>query len=292
MKDVGVHVALLLVQVMFGTLPLTGQKAMEGISPMGLATLRIVGAAIVFSAVAGRKLGSVRWRDLPWIALLAGLGVVGNQVLFLQGLSRSTQINASILVSTIPVFTVAFAILLGKEKARWVRILGVLVGLAGALVLSGVERLDFSDELVMGNLMVLTNAACWSLHLVLARPFVQRTGPLVLSAWMFIFGSVAMIPFGAGPVIAAVGEASRLSWAAAAWAVAVPTVAAYFVNLWALRRVEASYVAVYVYLQPVVAGTLAWLVVGEVPTLRTGIAALLIFVGVGIVATVRPEEPE
>ena len=70
---------------------------------------------------------------------------------------------------------------------------------------------------------------------------------------------------------------------AAAWAVAVPTVLAYLVNMWALRRVQATSVAIYVYLQPVVAGVLAVLVAGEKPTLRTAFSAVLIFAGVALV---------
>jgi drug/metabolite transporter (DMT)-like permease len=282
-RDARVHAALLSVQVMFGTLPLAGQVAMEHISPMGLATMRIAGAALVLGLVAGRRLGSIRRSDLPWLALYAALGVVGNQVLFLMGLARSTQINASILITSIPVFTVAFALALRKEKASARRIAGVAVGLVGALLITHVERLDLSDATVAGNLMILVNAAFWSLHLVLARRLLERLDSLVVLAWMFILGAIPMLLLGGGDVVAAVGVATRRSWAAAAWAVAVPTVLSYLVNMWALRRVQASSVAIYVYLQPVVAGALAVLVAGERFTLRTGISAVLIFAGVALV---------
>lgn len=278
-----VHVALLMVQVMFGTLPLAGQAAMQHIPPMGLAALRIVGAALVLGLVAGRRLRAVPARDLAWIALYAALGVVGNQTLFLMGLARSTQINASILITSIPVFTVCFALLLGRERASARRIAGIALGLAGALVISRVERFELSNDMVVGNLMVIANAACWSLHLVLARPMLGRHDPLVVSAWMFIMGSVVMLPVGGGAVLAAVGRAPASAWAAAAWAVAVPTILAYLVNMWALRRIEATGVAIYVYLQPVVAGVLAWMFASEGLTLRTGLGALLIFSGVALV---------
>ncbi len=288
-KDARVHAALLSVQVMFGTLPLAGQVAMEHITPTGLATLRICGAAVVLGLVAGRRLGSIRASDLPWLALFAGLGVVGNQVLFLMGLARSTQINASILITTIPVFTVAFALLLRKERASARRIMGVAVGLCGALLITRVERFDLSDGTVAGNLMILVNAAFWSLHLVLARRLLERLDSLVVLAWMFIIGAVPMLLLGGGDVAAAVGTATARSWGAAAWAVAVPTILSYLVNMWALGRVEASSVAIYVYLQPVVAGVLAVLVAGEVLTVRTGVSALLIFAGVALVQRWRRE---
>jgi drug/metabolite transporter (DMT)-like permease len=283
MKLSRVHVGLIAVQMMFGTLPLTGQIAMESISPIGLATLRIVGAALVLGLVAGKKLFIVRRSDLPWLALFAALGVVGNQLLFLMGLARSTQINASILITTIPVFTVGFALLLRREKSSPVKLAGVGIGLVGALFLTGVERLELSNDVAVGNMMILVNASLWSLHMVLARPILERLGPVVVTAWMFIIGSVVMIPLGAGSVISALGEATGRSWLAAGWVVAVPTILAYLINMWALRKISASAVAIYVYLQPVIAGVLAWLVADEMITPRTGIGALAIFAGVALV---------
>ena len=274
---------------MFGTLPLTGQVAMESISPTGLATMRIAGAAVVLGLVAGRRLGSIEAGDLPWLALYAGLGVVGNQVLFLMGLARSTQINASILITSIPVFTVAFALALGKEGASARRMAGVAVGLAGALLITRVERFDLSDGAVLGNLMILVNAAFWSLHLVLARRLLERLDSLVVLAWMFILGAVPMALLGGRDVLEAIEGATARSWAAAGWAVAVPTVLSYLVNMWALRRIRASSVAIYVYLQPVVAGVLAVLLAGERFTLRTAASAILIFAGVALVQRWRRE---
>lgn len=277
-------IALLSVQVMFGTLPLTGQLAMEGMEPLALATLRIVGAALVLALVTGRRLGAIRApADWARLALYTALGVVGNQLLFLSGLHRTTQINASILMATIPVFTLGFALLMRREKARPMSLAGIGLGLAGALILTGVERFDLSSRTVVGNLMIVSNTTCWSLHLVLARSLLKRHDPLVVSTWMFIMGAVVMLPLGLGSIVDAVGRASAGAWAAAAWAVAVPTILSYLVNMWALRRVEASRVAAYVYLQPVVAGVLAWLFAGEVLTVRTGIAAALIFAGVALV---------
>jgi drug/metabolite transporter (DMT)-like permease len=84
-------------------------------------------------------------------------------------------------------------------------------------------------------------------------------------------------------VIRAAGAAPAEAWISAGWAVAVPTVLAYLVNMWALKRIEATSVAIYAYLQPLVAGILAWLVAGEKLGVRSGIAALAIFAGVALV---------
>jgi drug/metabolite transporter (DMT)-like permease len=64
------------------------------------------------------------------------------------------------------------------------------------------------------------------------------------------------------------------------------TVIPYFLNSWALARTDASRVAAYVFLQPVIATALAVAVLGERPGWRTAIAAALIFGGLAV--TVRP----
>lgn len=289
-----VLLALLAVQTMFGTLPLFGQLAMhgaiggpaaplQGIPPLSVAALRALGAALILGLVAGRRLLAVPTRDLGWIVLFALLGVIGNQALFLEGLSRTTQINAAVLIATIPVFTTGFALALRKERASALRLLGIAVGLGGALLLAGVERFDLSDRRLAGNLLILANATLWSLHLVLARPVLQRIDPLVVLAWMFLFGALGLAPAGAGPLVEAWPAIPAASWQAMVWIVAVPTALAYLLNIRALREAESSQVAIFTYLQPLVAGVLAWAVAGERLTPRTGVSALLIFAGVALV---------
>jgi drug/metabolite transporter (DMT)-like permease len=61
------------------------------------------------------------------------------------------------------------------------------------------------------------------------------------------------------------------------------TVIPYLLNSWALARTKASRVAAYVFLQPVIAATLAVVVLGERPGWRTAIAAALIFAGLAVI---------
>lgn len=289
-----VILTLLAVQALFGTLPFAGQLAMhgsiegpaaglQGLPPLSVAALRALGAALILGLAAGRRLLAVTARDLGWLALFALLGVVGNQALFLEGLSRTTQINAAVLITTIPVFTTGFALALRKERASALRLLGIAVGLGGALLLARLEQFDLSDRSLVGNLLVIANSALWSLHLVLARPVLQRLDPLVVLAWMFLFGALALVPAGAGPLLEAWPAIPVASWWAMAWIVLFPTALSYLLNIHALRAAESSQVAIFTYLQPLVAGVLAWAVAGEGLTLRTGAAAALIFVGVALV---------
>jgi drug/metabolite transporter (DMT)-like permease len=72
---------------------------------------------------------------------------------------------------------------------------------------------------------------------------------------------------------------TRGLWAAAVFAVLGATLMTYFLNFWALAHAKSSQVALYIYIQPVVAAVIAWLWQGEIPTPRTLAASVLIFLG-------------
>src|SRR3977135_1969892 len=93
------HLALIAVQVMFGTWPIVGKIALRAVSPIGLVTFRVAGAAIAFSLLQ-RKLGELRRmpkRGLLQLVLCSVLGVALNQLLYVKGLSLTTVINVTLL---------------------------------------------------------------------------------------------------------------------------------------------------------------------------------------------------
>src|SRR5882762_1308614 len=98
-RNVAPHLALIGVQVLFGTWPIFGKIALRSMSSVSLVGFRILGAAIVFSLFQ-RKLSELRQlpkRVLAWLLLSSLLGVVANQLLFVKGLSFTTAINATLL---------------------------------------------------------------------------------------------------------------------------------------------------------------------------------------------------
>jgi drug/metabolite transporter (DMT)-like permease len=83
---------------------------------------------------------------------------------------------------------------------------------------------------------------------------------------------------------------SPIAWWSLAAIIVLCTVVPYLLNSWALARTHASRVAAYVFLQPVIAATLAIVVLGERPGWRTFVAAALIFGGLAV--SVRPARPQ
>jgi len=76
-------------------------------------------------------------------------------------------------------------------------------------------------------------------------------------------------------------------WLAILYVILLPTAGAYYLNAWALARVPPSTVAVYIYLQPLIAFALAPMILGEALGPSTIVASLLIFAGVVVVTRRR-----
>jgi drug/metabolite transporter (DMT)-like permease len=274
---------------MFGTWPIVGKIALQSFSSASLVGFRICGAAIVLSLFQ-RKLGELRRlpkRVLAWLVLSSLLGVVVNQLLFVKGLSFTTAINATLLTTTIPVFTLAVSIALGYDRASQRHILGIAMAAAGVIYLVDPLRANFSTQTTLGNILIIINSFSYGAYIAVSRNLFRQYGALKVITWIFLIGAVITLPI-AGYAWST-DELTTVStgvWIAVAYIILVPTVGAYYLNSWAITKVAPSVVAIYIYLQPLLAFGLAPLVLGESLNSRTIVACLLIFAGVAVV-TIR-----
>lgn len=287
------HLALLFVQIFFGTLPVMGKVVLRVLEPGALVGFRIVGGALLLELA--RRLMKAPMVAEPgvWkrLALLALLGISANQVLYLEGLARTTAINAAVLTTCIPVLTASFAILLRQERFHPLKAVGILLSLLGALRVIGVEGLELSSRYLVGNLLVFGNTVVYSLYLVLARELLARHGALSVIAPVFAFGALGVMPL----VLPAWGRIEPegvpvMIWALSAAIVIFPTVLAYVLNIWALKHTRPSVVTVYIYLQPVITAALGMGLLGERLTAELVQAAVLAFLGVFLVSRARTQE--
>lgn len=288
LKDRGMapHLALIAVQLMFGSWPIVGKVALRTISSAGLVAFRVAGAAAVFVLLQG-KLGQLRKipkRDLVRLVLCSLLGVVVNQLLFVKGLSLTTVINATLLGTTIPVFTLIVSIALGYDQISLRRISGIALAAGGVIYLVDPLRAEFSTQTTAGNLLVIMCSLCYAAYIAISKDLFKRYGALNVITWIFAIGCVFTVPAGAYTLSGnRLQTGGTILWLAVLYIVLVPTVTAYYLNAWALTRVSPSTVATYIYLQPLIAFGLAPVLLGERLSSRILIACILIFAGVGVV---------
>ncbi|MHB8418512.1 MAG: DMT family transporter [Myxococcales bacterium] len=294
--------ALLAVQFLFASNAVVGRLNVQQLGPRLLVLLRIVGAAGIFLALA-RRYGVQLPRARRDLALLCACGILGvslNQTLFLAGLYYSTATHSTIIGTTIPVFAAAIAAAFGLERLTLAKCVGIALALAGALFLSGAPAFglrppageavrllarveDFHlGRATLGDLCFVANSLSYAGYLVLSRRLVQRYGAPTQIVWTFALGALTILPFGL-PGLAVLGSGARLPrwlWLTVPYTIVFPTVFAYYLNAFALREVESSTAATWIYLQPLLTVALAIPILGERPSPRTGVAALLIFAGV------------
>jgi drug/metabolite transporter (DMT)-like permease len=281
--------ALVVVQIIFAVHYLAAKILLQEIPPKAWAVLRILPAATVFLGVALlRGIPRLSGRDFAKLATLALLGVVLNQLFFVEGLSRTTPAHSALINTTIPIATMVLACVLGRERLVPMRALGTVCALAGVLVLLRIDRLELRAEWFLGDLLTLANAISFGLFLVLAKSFVTRVGPVVATAGTLAFGSLGIAAAGAAELARVdLAAVSPRTWWIAVFIVLGPTIATYVLNAWALTRVESSQVAMFVYLQPMLATALSAAILGEAVTPRLFVSAALIFAGL-FLATRRP----
>ncbi len=273
---------------MFATWPVFGKIVLRTIPSVALVGMRVFGAAVALTALGlvSRRLERIARSDWLLLVLSSLLGVVLNQWLFVKGLSITTAVNATLLGTTIPVFTLLVSFLLGKDRPSVRCILGMLLAGVGVVYLIGPERASFSQSSAAGDLLIVVNSLCYGTYIAISKRLVSRYNALTVITWIFIVGSVPTLPIAGlslsqGPLASVPGSV----WLAVAYIVLFATVVCYYLNSWALARVPPSTVAVYIYLQPLFTFVLAPLILGEKVGSRVIIASLLVFAGVAIATT-------
>ena len=281
-----VHAALLCVSLLFGANYVVAKVALREVTPLDLVVIRtVVTAAILFGILSLRGRPSppttLTASDYGQLFLFSLLGVSINQLCFLEGLSRSTATNASFMLACVPLITLAFGVILGRERATVTAVLGIVIGLTGALLLIIPRGVDLSARATTGNLFLLAGGASFAMYLVLTRRILARHAPFRVITWIFLFAALTMFPFGLSGLREVIATGiSRAALAAIAYAIVGGTVVPYLLNNWALVRAKSSLVAVYILLQPIIAGSLGRIFLHEQFGPNTAIAAVLIVSGV------------
>lgn len=288
-----IHLALLFVSAVFGVNSVTAKIALKEIDPMALVCIRISIAAIILYVLQvlfiKERIRSAK--DYLQLAFFSVFGIIINQTLFLKGLALTTAINATVLVTTIPVVTIVIALILGREKKSFRKIFGSILSFVGVILLLGAEKIDLNDQFFVGNLLVFINAVSFGIYLVIAKDILKRYHPATVTTWTFIFGAIGVMPFGMNQALQlSYSGVSTTAWLCVAFLILFSSVIVYYINSWALQRTTSSTVAVYIYVQPIVATIISTMTIGETLTWPTVFAALLIFAGVFIVSLKMKEE--
>jgi len=286
--------ALLGVQALFGSLPVIGKVVLAVIPPIALVGFRVGITALILFVVQAirRRLWLTSRKDYLIMAGLSVFGVTLNQLLFIGGLSLTKASNTSLLAATIPVFTLLVSVIAGYERLRTGKVLGMMLAIAGVVVLIDPRNASFSSETTLGDVLIVLNSLSYGVYVALSKDVITRNGAFRSMMWIFIFAGIVCVPLGGVSMYSAgIAGVSLTVWLLVLYIAVVATAGPYLLNAYAISKVPSSVVAVYIYLQPVIGFVLAVLFLRESigPAFIT--ATLLVFAGVYLASRKRNPQP-
>lgn len=256
------------------------------ISANSLTLFRMVGACILFwiASIFAKK-EHVHHEDMLKLFFASLFGVVLNQGSFIYGLKLASPIDASIVTTTMPIITMIVAAVYLKEPITGKKLIGILFGATGALVLivtsnhagSGAR----SSNSYIGDLLCLTAQISFAFYLTLFKDIINKYSPVTLLKWMFTYASICFIPF-------SYNDVSSIPYASLSmeeignilFVVVFATFIAYICVPVGQKLLRPTVVSMYNYVQPIVASIVAVFLGMDTFGVTKMIAIVCVFIGV------------
>ena len=300
------HLSMLAASVMWGMMAPISKAAMnsDAVSAMLVADVRIFGAAALFWILSFFTKGEKILDKWDYVRLFfAGLfAILLSQGVYVTGVSMTSPVDASIITTTLPIVTMIFAAIFIKEPITGMKAGGVLLGACGALLLVFGNRLiPGASEAVQtartsnltGDLLCFLAQCSYAVYLVIFRDLIRKYSPITLMKWMFTFSSVVMIPVSARSLALTGWDSISLTeYAELAYVLVFGTFLCYLIVPVGQKFLRPTLVAMYNYVQPVVATVVAIIWGMDTFNILKIIAVVLIFAGVLLVNRSKARYPE
>ncbi|WP_447635440.1 DMT family transporter [Flavobacterium microcysteis] len=277
----------LMVSIIYGvTFTIAKDVMPEFVKPFGFIVLRVGGSALLFWLVAlFLKTEKIALNDFPRIIASAFFGVAFNMLTFFEGLSLTSPIMASVIMVTTPMIVLVLSAIIMKEKILKWKAFGIILGLAGTLllILYG-KSVGNASNAMWGNFLVFVNAVSYGFYLIIVKKLMEKYSAFSFVKWIYLFGFIMVLPFGWKQV-------QEIEWAAIPtpvyakilFVVVISTFLTYLLNLLSMKELKPTIVAVFIYLQPFFATLFAIGLGKDQLSLIKIISAGMIFLGIYLV---------
>ena len=265
------------------------------IGSLGLVFLRVLGATIIFWTISlFFKTKPIEKKDRLTILKCGLFGMSINIAAFIAGLDYSTPVNSSILIIISPIFVVILSFFIFKNKINFIKILGIILGFIGAmiLILTADSNSSIGRNIPLGNFLFIVNSISYAYYLIIVKPMAEKYDLITLFKWLFLIGLIFNFPLGINQFLD-VDWTSLPLWEAVlpmVFVVVGTTCMTYFLNGYALSKITSTEVAVFMYLQPIIGILFAIFTKSDTITLIMFVASVLIFTGVYLTSVLKQKK--
>lgn len=287
------HLIMIAVTLIFGiNIPLSKYLLPTWTSPEALTLSRILFATIAFWTVSFfMPAEKVPLKEHRFFLLGSMCGVAFNQGLFITGLNMTSPIDASIIITSGPLFAMIFAAIILKEPISFLKVAGVLVGGSGAILLvyTGHHASVNHESNLTGDLMIFGSAIIYAFYLVFTKPLTQRLSPVTIMKWMFLYASIVVTPFYFRKLLTApvFVQPTIQSTLMMLYTLFMATFIAYLLIPMAQQRIRPTTLSMYNNFQPLIAAFVAISTGMDHFSFFKILSAVLIFCGVYLVTRSR-----
>lgn len=256
------------------------------LGPSGFVLVRASGALILFWTIdAFLPKERVPIRDLKHFAFAALFGVVFNQLSFFNGMPYTSPNYSAIIMTSTPIIVLMISAFYLKERITANKTIGMILGGIGAVtVILQSQITKEAPNPILGNLLIFSNAANFGFYIVYCKPFMMRYKPFTVLKWVFLFGSIVLLPIGLPDLLEASWDFPSEIWFGIGYVIVAITFLTFLLNMFAITRVSPNVATSYIFLQPFLCATLSYFIEGEVMSWISITASLLIFIGVYFVS--------
>ena len=258
----------------------------EILSPYTLTFFRLGGGLLLFWLVSlFTKKEHVPAKDIVLLFFASLFSLSLNQLPYFIGLSITSPIDASIVVTMLPILTMILAAIIIKEPITMMKAIGVLVGASGALLLVfSSHTLHVGKSNFWGNVIVFGAVASFAIYLTVFKDLISRYSPVTIMKWMFLFGTITCFPFCYKPIMQ---TDFTLLTPATYWRIGYMVVFATFLGYLLIpigqQILRPTTLSMYNYVQPVVASFVAVFIGIDTFGVEKALSGILVFAGVYIV---------
>ncbi len=280
------HLALLATNIFFALNFTTVKYLLNGgyLKPFGLNLIRVAVTSILLWVlyIFNTEKKRIQRKDWTKFLMCAVAGIAINQLAFIKGLSLTYSIHASLLLLITPILITFIAAWILKERLNNNKLIGLALGIGGALVLIlAKDRSGNPGDVLIGDLLIILNAVSYTFYFVLVKPLMLEYNPITVLRNVFTIGFFIILPF-------CWNEFSQINWVNYSskeyftlGMIAIPgTFCAYLFNIYGIKNLGAAISGNYIYTQPLFAAALAIGFLGEALSTYKILAGLLIFTGV------------